>query len=522
MPTATIGIMDKKINSTKTSFSGTSHKVVLKAPTSRENPKLLITGSPTSKANYMSYAGWYYWVDDIVSVTRDLSWVVGHVDPLATWKDDIKATTGFINFGPASKVNNKIVDPRFTADVYESTGGVEVSLHDFNADGYAYLVVADYTPGSAGVKHIIGDLGSFMQLYNDYITDLDTDITSFAAFDKFLGKALGLGNGLEYIMDARFVPLNKDTFSDDTYSGGLGPYAMSGSWSRAKGWGGYGLTHEYTQTLNTTIAHREKYPWLQHPNYTKILIQTPGGVLDLSSNLQLNSAASTKIVVRQIYNVMGDICLVFYEQGSHIVLGTQNFNVSTDLKHLLINAPSPSVLGAKLGAQIGLTAVSAMAGAGGVMASAGEKIGSAALDAGSELGLKAGVGMINAGEKLAAQSQGFMKTFGTGISGAAASISVSESIPQFGGPNNLTAMNFINDDISSKHVMFRCEYWSPEIIAKDHYDAFVDEYGGPVFDYGTMSVDGPYQMAGATCSADAPPASLSTINSTINNFIIIE
>lgn len=526
MPTATIGTMNKKINSTKTSFSGTSHNVVLKAPTSRENPKLLITGSPTSKANYMSYAGWYYWVDDIVSVTKDLSWVVGHVDPLATWKNDIKATTGFINYGPPSiATEKKLVDPRFTPDICESIGGLEKSLHDFNKNGFVHLVIANYDPNNpCGTVHLVGSMSDFLELYSQYVSDLDTDANTMGtSFEKLLFKTLGFGNGLDYIMSASFVPFNMSEFQGYPYPGLLGPYSMSGTWYLAANFGGCSADPWESPTqLNTNGPHRTDYPWLQHPHYTKILVQSPGGTLDLSSTLQLRNSTETNITVRQLYNIYGDVTLVFYETSSKIVLGTQSFNVSVDLKNFLNSIPSPSLLGAKVGAQIGLTAVGAMAGVGGVISAAGEKIGSAALNAGSEFGLNVGVGTIKAGENLAAQSEGFVNTYGNGITGAAASISVSDSPQQFGGPNNLLALNFMNDDVSSDHIMFRCEYWTPEIIVKGNYDTFVSEYGAPVFDYGNLSANGPYQMAGAVCSASAPPASLSTINSTINNLIIIE
>ena len=64
-----IGKMAKRTNSTKRSFTGNMYNIVLKDSISMKNPKLLITGHPDTKCNYMSYQDAYYWIEDIVSNT---------------------------------------------------------------------------------------------------------------------------------------------------------------------------------------------------------------------------------------------------------------------------------------------------------------------------------------------------------------------------------------------------------------------------------------------------------------------
>lgn len=523
MPTATIGIMNKKINSTKTSFSGTSHNVVLKAPTSRENPRLLITGAPTSKANYMSYNGWYYWIDDIVSMTKDLSWVVAHVDPLSTWKSDIMATTGFINYGPPSKVNKNLVDPRLTADVFKYTAKENLDFSFFDNIGFVHLVVTSYDTNKPGVYHIVGSTSAFKEIYNQYIIDMNNDTQTFMQdFEKVLIKILGFKGALEYITSATWVPFKMTDFIGAAYSGGLGPYGMYGTWYEANHWDGTPANAEEKTVQLANPAELTTYPWLYNQGYTKIFAESLGGVIDITTPLQMYGLTTQKYVVRAIHNIYGDVCFVFKEEETGTILGLQQFNCAVDLMQYMTTVPNPAIVGAKLGVQIGTSVISGLAGAGAAMTSASQAIGEAAIAKESSAGLSVAAKMESAGNRMQGMFGGSTKAIADGVNGAVGSVGVAEGPAQFTGPNNLCALKLISDSFTSEQVRIRQFSWLPEIIDKGTYDDFMARYGGPVFSYGSLGSAGPYQMAGATCAADAPPSALSVINSTINNLIIIE
>ena len=94
LPTAEYFKFSKRKNSTKQpTGSGTSYTVNLKSGTSYISPTLLLEISGQPDYNYLEFEGWYYFVTDIISVRNDLWEIVCQVDPLATAKAAILAST---------------------------------------------------------------------------------------------------------------------------------------------------------------------------------------------------------------------------------------------------------------------------------------------------------------------------------------------------------------------------------------------------------------------------------------------
>jgi hypothetical protein len=103
MPTAEFYKFSKRKNSTKQpTGSGTSYTVNLKSGTSFIRPTLLLEISGQPDYNYLEFEGWYYFVTDIISVRNDLWEIVCQVDPLATAKAAILASTQYVSYSSVS------------------------------------------------------------------------------------------------------------------------------------------------------------------------------------------------------------------------------------------------------------------------------------------------------------------------------------------------------------------------------------------------------------------------------------
>lgn len=100
--TASFYKFSKRKNSTKQpTGAGTDFSVDLKSGTSLLRPTLLLSNSSQPDYNYCQFMGMYYFIRDIVSVRNDLWELYLIVDPLATAKADILASTQFISYSSA-------------------------------------------------------------------------------------------------------------------------------------------------------------------------------------------------------------------------------------------------------------------------------------------------------------------------------------------------------------------------------------------------------------------------------------
>lgn len=511
---ATIGVMTKRINSTKQSFSGRSHNVVLKDPVSRENPVLLVTGAPMQKSNYMSWNGWYYWIDDIVSETNNMYRIYAHVDPLATWKDDIKAAKGFCNFGPKSKYNKKLLDSRLNPDILANTSYQDVSFSKFSKTGSVILRVVSFS-GSEGVCTICGSMSSFQTLLSTYATELDADLNNLSTdFEKLMGKFAGLGNALDNIKSAFWVPINLSEISGGGYNGDIGGYSIAGSWSWVNAWSGYPITEEKSVTISLD-SRVQNFPWLIHPKYLQLEMTSPGGKVDLSSASYLMlDTSSIDLDILYGMNVNGDGYLTVKDSDNGIIINHQEWNCAIDLLNYVYKAKSAILSGISAGLKIGAAGVAGIAAAGAVATSVGSAVGEIGLATGSEKMLNAGVDMMK-GSKLNTTA------ITSGIQGVAAALDIAVSNPLFGASESLNGY-YIYSDSASTWCRIEKKSYMPRCVFSNTYEDFCDEYGWPVLDYTSPDTNGSYQFAGMTVEADAPQSALSTINSTCNSLIYIE
>lgn len=516
---AKIGTMNKRVNSTKQTFTGTDHSVVLKDPTSRENPVLYVTGYPNTKSNYMKWNDMFYWVDDIVSQTNGTYKVSAHIDYLATYKSAIQSTSAFINFGPSSLSDQHLNDPRLTSDLCTSYSEITENFDFLDySTGCVILRVLDMHVDSGdpdgGISTICGSMSSFQQLLRDYASGLSGDLDKLSDdFEKLVGKFSGLGNALDSIKSAVWVPYKLSDIQSGGYSGNLGGYDISGTWYWTKYWAG-ALSEEKLVSipLDQTVGVKS---WLKSAQYLHLGLSTPGGVIDLSNNsLATISAATLAISCRACYDIDGNVLLVVKDANVNEVLAVQEWNCAVNLMSYVYKEKSTFEAGTSLGAKVGVGAVSGIAVAGGALASVGTLISEAGLKAGSEKALSLGLGLSSAGSSMNFTD----KTLSTGIMGIAAGVNMNDGAKGFGAPNNVTCL-YMNDNKVT--LRFHVLQYLPKIVYDDKYTDFCDKYGYPVFSYGTLS-GGFYQCAGASCAASAPMHAIASINSVINSGIYVE
>lgn len=105
---------NKRKNSTKRPAGGSVRNVVLLDDVSLYSP-VFECNYWDYNDNYCKWSGRYYYVVDVVCKRHDVFDVHCEIDPLATWKDDIKGTNAFVTFS-TSDYDIGIPDYRLSSD----------------------------------------------------------------------------------------------------------------------------------------------------------------------------------------------------------------------------------------------------------------------------------------------------------------------------------------------------------------------------------------------------------------------
>lgn len=155
----------KRKNSTKQpSGTGTDLTVVMKDNTSREHPTFILSGYDWSM-NYIKAFGDYYYVEDIITNTNGTSEVVCSIDPMATAKAEIGATTALVEYTSSSS-NILMTDPRnkpSNAIIESHTNLLDLSSYGFTAGDMFILGVAG---GTGGVTYYEMDAMKLRAVFN--------------------------------------------------------------------------------------------------------------------------------------------------------------------------------------------------------------------------------------------------------------------------------------------------------------------------------------------------------------------
>lgn len=116
--TITFGNVNKRRNSTLQPSVSASYDVLLKTPTSLNEPTFTLSASGFNY-NYFKWDNRYYYVTSIIYRNNGLVEVSGRIDPLATFKDNILATTAYVVYDTSA--NSEIPDKRLTTKTVATT-----------------------------------------------------------------------------------------------------------------------------------------------------------------------------------------------------------------------------------------------------------------------------------------------------------------------------------------------------------------------------------------------------------------
>ena len=167
--TADFYTFNKRRNSTKipdSQMTPDTLSIVLKSPTSYRNPSMHVSVSGGFPYNYMDWEGWYYWIDDVVSVGNDRFEIRCSLDVLGTLRQYILATTAFVLYDTTA--NTELPDGRLSVN---TSKGISI-----NSGAFQYLGGHSF-PGGTIVAGIITDKGaSFYEMDGSVADDLLDDI----------------------------------------------------------------------------------------------------------------------------------------------------------------------------------------------------------------------------------------------------------------------------------------------------------------------------------------------------------
>lgn len=114
MATVKFTTFSKRRNSTKQPTSvtwDTRSTTFLKEPTSQDRPTFKVTGNNFCY-NYCEWDGKYYFIDEIESLINNEIAVHCILDPLATYKSDILASSQFVSYSASEAITPYLIDTR--------------------------------------------------------------------------------------------------------------------------------------------------------------------------------------------------------------------------------------------------------------------------------------------------------------------------------------------------------------------------------------------------------------------------
>lgn len=212
----------KKFNSTKRPDpnAATAHTVTLKDQTDIKSPTFLMKTTDFS-INYVEAFGHYYWCD-VKNIDGHNSELVCKMDRAATFKTQIGAYTGLIDYCSASS-NVTITDPRNVP-----TGLVNVTPTALSLSGISFNTVGGYIIGVLS-NNVTGDVGVI-----DYYTMTTAQMQSFS----------------QELYDQNFIQLIQDQFTNSKDS------LVSCMWLPVTGIGGSSTPiHIGRETMTATGGH---------------------------------------------------------------------------------------------------------------------------------------------------------------------------------------------------------------------------------------------------------------------------
>lgn len=311
MATIKIGNTSKRSNSTSQPNLSNSYTCTFKEPTSLHDPVFVVQGlTDGTMYNYATYGSYYYWVDDIVQMTNNISEVHCHLDPLATFKTAITNTYGLVTFGDSTHHTEYKDDIRFGPDIkIERTSGVGIASLNmgFSSSDWTVLMTVQNASSSFsynGVNTFAMDSLTFAKVLHGFSGVVYSDITSFSGSDVIdvlknyaIRVLTGGQQALDNIVACVAVPIPLSTFSAlasaTLNTMAMGPY----SFSLDAGATVYMVSSSLVKTGNGVLTlSRPLYSssgnyWLNSPKYCSVKITHPCGYQEINDPALLKNSS---------------------------------------------------------------------------------------------------------------------------------------------------------------------------------------------------------------------------------------
>lgn len=150
MDVTAYSFFNKRKNSTKRPSGGHKRNVVLLDDVSLYSP-VFQSEYWDYNDNYCYWANRYYYVTDVVTLRQNLFEVHCEIDPLATWKDNIMATTAFVTFS-TSDYDIGIPDYRLSSDPITITKSASTPVFPDLNEAYVVTYIGTDSCPSVGIS----------------------------------------------------------------------------------------------------------------------------------------------------------------------------------------------------------------------------------------------------------------------------------------------------------------------------------------------------------------------------------
>ena len=190
----------KRKNSTAVpNGQGYERNLTIKNGSSIITPTFLVAGE-SFDYNYCIFNGRYYWITNITSVRNELWEVQCRVDVLASWKNDILNSKGFVKYS-SSDNNQNIKDGRnvVTSNVERTASYLNMQMFDING---SYILATLSGPASEAINN------SFSVLYGMEAGSLGALAQEFNSPDALTAIRQYFDNPTETIVFCRWLPRN--------------------------------------------------------------------------------------------------------------------------------------------------------------------------------------------------------------------------------------------------------------------------------------------------------------------------
>lgn len=202
----------KRKNSTKRPSGGSdwAPEILLKEPTNLVTPVLKL-GSPKpletiTGYNYVVFGGRYYFIDAWESYRNDLWYAHCSLDILATYKDNILATSAFVEYDTTP--NAEIADMRLSTIATEQVGLEITEFSPAPQGGGSYIITATGRGGSCGMFALSGNaLASLMDSLADWMAEaIKPSEDTHSAVTKFARQMVSGGSATNNLRGCIWVP----------------------------------------------------------------------------------------------------------------------------------------------------------------------------------------------------------------------------------------------------------------------------------------------------------------------------